>query len=96
MFILLAIIAGAVFGAIWELVIKPRDVRGVVLSGAIGAAVAAAIYTGVIWLGWGEGNVFTWLLSLGGSLVISLLATVIITRTRAAHDAKEAARLGIA
>lgn len=96
MFILLAIIAGTVIGAIWQLVIKPAEVRGVILSGATGAAVAAAVYAGATWLGWGEDNPMTWLASVGGSLVVSLVATIAITKSRAAHDAAKAKDLGIA
>lgn len=95
MYILLAIIAGAVIGAGVHLGVKDRAARGVLLSGAVGAASAAVLYAACTWLGLGEANVWTWVISIAGSAVLALGVTVAVTRTRLAHDARERVRLGI-
>lgn len=94
MYILLAIIAGAVIGAALHMAAPGRDLRGRYLSGSIGAASAAVIYSAFTWLGVGEANVWTWVASIGGSFLITFAITVVLTRTRAAHDVREDQELG--
>lgn len=95
MFILLAVIAATVIGVAIQFLVRPREVRGVALSGAIAAAVAAAIYTGLTWAGLGEGSVWTWLASIGGGAVVSAAVTIVLTRVRVQRDQQERVRLGI-
>ena len=95
MYILLAIIAATALGVAVHFLVRPREVRGAVLSGAIAAATSAVVYTAMTWAGVGEANIWTWLASILGAALVSAGATVAITRSRVASDARERARLGI-
>lgn len=95
MYILLAIIAAVAIGAVIQVTVAGSEKRGLLVSGAVAAAVAAVIYTVFTWIGVGEASVWTWLASIGGAALVSFIATVALTRTRVAHDAAEDARLSI-
>lgn len=95
MFIVFAILAGAVAGTIIHLTVGHRNVRGLLLSGAIGTVVAAVIYAALTWAGLGQDSIWMWVASIGGSVVLTLLATVIVTSTRVAADARARTAAGI-
>lgn len=96
MLILLALIAGAVAGMVIHFVMPHRSERGVVLAPAIGAATAGVLYTILQWAGLAEDNPWLWAVSILVPVVVTYLATLIITRSRVTHDASERKRLGIA
>ncbi|WP_433677036.1 hypothetical protein [Microbacterium gorillae] len=96
MYILLAVIGGILLGAAAHAMLPARASRGVVVSGALGGAAAAIVYTALTWSGVAESSVWMWVASLGAAIVVAVLGTVILTRQRLSHDAAEDARLGIA
>jgi len=95
MYILLALIAACVLGVAVHYAIPHRDARGVALVPAVATAVAAAAYTLGQWAGLKESSVWLWLIALGGAVVISAIAGVILTRVRRHGDEARRAALGL-
>ncbi|VXC04850.1 conserved membrane hypothetical protein [Microbacterium sp. 8M] len=95
MYILLALIAACALGVIVHFALPHRPVRGVALVPAIATAVAAASYTLGQWAGLPESNVWLWLIALGGAVVVSAVAGVVVTRVRVRHDSARRTALGI-
>ena len=95
MYILLALIGACVLGIAAHYLIGGRELRGVAVTPAIATALAAAIYTGMQWLGVGEDSVWLWLASVLGSVLIAAAATVAIVAVRRRSDASARAAFGI-
>ena len=95
MYILLALIAACALGVIVHFALPHRPMRGVALVPAIATAVAAAAYTLGQWAGLAESSVWLWLIALGGAVVISAAAGVVVTRVRVRQDSARRAALGI-
>lgn len=95
MYILLALIGACVLGIAAHYLIGGRELRGVAVTPAIATALAAAIYTGMQWLGVGEDSVWLWLTSVLGSVLVAAAATVALVAVRRRSDASARAALGI-
>ncbi|MGN8024838.1 hypothetical protein [Microbacterium sp. 22242] len=95
MYILLALIGACVLGVAVHYLIPHRGLRGVALVPAVATAVAAAAYALGQWAGLKESNIWLWLLSLGGAVVVSALAGLALTRLRQHGDTARRAQLGI-
>ncbi|MEV7798425.1 hypothetical protein AB0O14_05000 [Microbacterium foliorum] len=95
MYILLALVGACVLGIAAHYMIGGRELRGVVLTPAIATALAALFYTGLQWLGVGEGSIWLWVASIVGSVVIAAGATVAIVASRRRSDTSAKAALGI-
>ncbi|WP_309127978.1 hypothetical protein [Microbacterium sp.] len=95
MYILLALIAACALGVALHYLLPHRELRGVAVTPAISTAAAAAIYTIMQWAGVSEGSIWLWVASVGGGLVLALLATVTLTAQRRHHDAVARQALGI-
>lgn len=95
MYILLALIAACALGVALHFLLPHRELRGVAVTPAIATATAAAIYTGMQWAGIGEGNVWLWLASIGGGVVLALLSTMTLSAQRLHHDTEAKAAIGI-
>ena len=93
MLILIALIIGAVAGIAIHYAAPHRESRGVVLVPAIGAATAGIVWTLLTWAGLAEDNLLIWGASILIPTGVAWLATVLITRTRVAHDRRERTRL---
>lgn len=96
MYILLALIGAAVLGIAVHHLLPRRDLRGAALAPLVAVAAAAALYAALTWLGLGEDDVWQWVATLAGALVASLAVTALLTRARAARDAADRRRLGLA
>lgn len=96
MYILLALVAAVSIGVGIHFALPRRPLRGVALAPSIAGAVAAVVYGICTWSGLGEANVLTWLLTLAVSTLLSWVGTDALSRARAARDAAEAQRLGLA
>ena len=66
-----------------------RHSRGVVLVPAIAASVAAIVWAAMTWMGFAEDNPWIWLASIVLPVVVAYPASLIIARTRLAHDKAE-------
>lgn len=95
MYILLALIAACALGIAVHYLLPNRELRGVAVTPAIATATAAIIYTAMQWAGVAESSVWLWVTSIGGGVVLALLATMSITAQRRHHDAQAKAALGI-
>lgn len=96
MYIVLALIAAAVLGIAAHFAAPHRQERGVILVPGVSVAVAAVVYAALTWLGWGEGNVWLWVATLGAAVVVSVVVALLVGIARSRHDAAERRRLGIA
>ncbi|SJN30169.1 hypothetical protein FM104_06855 [Microbacterium esteraromaticum] len=95
MYILLALISACALGVGLHYLMPHRELRGVAVTPAIATAVAAAVYTIMQWSGVGEGNVWLWVASIGGALVVSAIFTATISAQRIHHDTAAKQALGI-
>ena len=95
MYILLALIAACALGIALHYLLPDRGLRGVAVTPAIATATAAVIYTAMQWAGIGEGNVWLWVASIVGGLVVAGVWTLSLTAQRRHHDAQAKAALGI-
>lgn len=96
MHILLALIATIVAGIGVHFALPQRELRGVTLAPAIAGALGGVGYTALTWAGITEGDPLLWVYTIGGSIVLTILATLVITRRRASYDRRERERLRIA
>lgn len=89
--IVYAVVVGAGAALLLRYLLPGRDTYGIALLPAIGAAVTAAIWAGMSWLGfdfdssWG----WLWLASVGGAVVVSLVVGLLVGRSRERHDARQ-------
>ncbi|WP_144877182.1 hypothetical protein [Microbacterium sp. 1.5R] len=95
MYILLALIGACVLGIAAHFVIGGRELRGVAFTPAVSTAVAAILYTGLQWLGVGEGDIWLWVASVLGSALVAAAATAALVAFRRRSDASAKAALGI-
>ena len=89
--IVYAVVVGAGAALVLRYLLPGRDTYGIALLPALGAAVTAAVWAGMSWLGfdfdsdWG----WLWLASLGAAVVVSLVVGLLVGRTRERHDARQ-------
>lgn len=95
MYILLALIAACALGVALHYQLPRRDLRGVAVTPAITTAAAAVIYTILQWSGVAENVVWLWVASIGGGILIGLIATLTLSALRIRRDAAEKQALGI-
>lgn len=82
-------VVGAGIGLLLRYLLPGRQTYGVALLPALAAAVTAAVWVGLTWLGWKADGGWIWLASLGGAIVASLVVAIVIGRRRQAADARE-------
>jgi hypothetical protein len=89
--IVYAVVVGAGVGLLLRYLLPARTTYGLLLLPALGAAVTAAVWAGMSWLGidfetgWG----WLWLASIGAAAVVSLLVALLVGGRRARSDARE-------
>jgi hypothetical protein len=81
-------VVGASLGVIARFLLPGRHTYGFVLLPAIGAAVSAAIWVGVQWFDL-LNFPLDWVAAIAGSLVVSVVVAVLVSRVRTAADARE-------
>lgn len=81
--LLFVVLIAAGIGFLTHFVIPGRETRGVLLLGAISAAVAAIVWVGLLWLGFTFDGGWIWVISLVvGGLVAIIVAALLPTRRR--------------
>lgn len=95
MYILLALVGACALGIAAHFLIDGRELRGVMVTPAIATALAAAVYTGMQWMGVGEDSIWLWLASVLGAVAVAAAATVVLVGVRRRSDASARAALGI-
>ncbi|CAN7319665.1 hypothetical protein LJR045_001723 [Microbacterium sp. LjRoot45] len=94
--IIIALVFGAAVGGLLHFVQSGRDARGVALAPLLGALTGGLVWLVLTWAGVTTLSPWLWLVSFAAPLVVVPLTLLLLTRARAAHDARERVRLGIA
>ena len=87
--IVYAVVVGAGAALVLRYLLPGRDTYGIALLPALGAAVTAAVWAGMSWLGfdfagnWG----WLWLASVGGAIVVALVVGLLVGTRREKADA---------
>ncbi len=95
MYIVLALIATCALGIGLHFLLPHRDARGVAVAPGIATGTAAAAYALLQWAGVDEDSPLLWLASVGGGIIVALVATIAITSLRERADTQKKATLGI-
>ena len=82
-------VVGAGIGLLLRYLLPGREVYGVALLPALGAAVSAATWAGLTWLGWKADGVWIWVAALGAATVLPLVVALVLSKRRQAADARE-------
>ncbi|MEO5535888.1 MAG: hypothetical protein ABIR17_12245 [Pseudolysinimonas sp.] len=82
-------VVGLGIGLLLRYLLPGRRMHGVALIPAIGAIVAALLWTGFTWLGFKAGEPWIWVITFAGTVGITLVVDVIVSRIRMAEDARE-------
>lgn len=94
--IIIAFVVGAAAGGVLHYLLPGRSSRGAALAPVLGALTGGAVWLALTWLGLTTLDPWLWLVSFAAPFVVVPAALVALTRARAAHDARERVRLGIA
>lgn len=84
--LLFVIIIAAGIGFIGHFVIPGRETRGVLLLGAISAAVAAIVWVGLLWLGFTFDGGWIWVISLVVGGLVSIIVAASLPKRRRVTD----------
>ena len=84
--LLFVILGGAILGAAVRYALPRRHTQGALLTGAIGASVAAAVWAALTWAGWKFDGGWIWVVSLGGAAAVTVVADLLLARARTASD----------
>ena len=82
-------VVGAGIGILLRYLLPGRTTYGVALLPAVGAAVTAAVWAGLTWLGWKADGVWIWVAALGAATVVPLVVALVLSKRRHAADARE-------
>ncbi|CAN5177462.1 hypothetical protein BH11ACT3_BH11ACT3_02190 [soil metagenome] len=80
-------VIGAAIGTIVRYVLPGRRGYGLLLLPGVGAVVTAAVWVGLVWLGWKFDGGWIWVVSLVAAGVASILAALLVVRARRNADA---------
>ncbi|RLK49100.1 hypothetical protein [Microbacterium telephonicum] len=94
--IIIALVVGAAAGGVFHFLMPGRSSRGAALAPILGAAVGGLVWLGLTWAGLTTLDPLLWLVSFVAPFAVVPAVLAVLTRTRAAHDARERIRLGIA
>lgn len=81
-------VIGAALGAIARYLLPGRRTYGILLLPAIGAAVTAAVWVVLLWIGFTFDGGWIWAVSLVAAVVASIVAALLIVRARENRDAR--------
>ena len=84
--LLFVTLGGAILGAAARYMLPRRHTQGALLTGAIGASVAAAVWAALTWVGWKFDGGWIWVVSLVAAAVVAVVADLVLGRTRTASD----------
>jgi len=84
--LLFVTLGGAILGAAVRYILPRRQTQGALLTGAIGASVAAAVWAALTWAGWAFDGGWIWVVSLVAAALVSAAVDIVLGRTRTASD----------
>lgn len=79
-------VIGAFIGLTMRYLLPGRDVYGLYLLPAVGAASTSAIWVALVWAGLKFDGGWIWVLALVGGGVVSIVSILLIVRTRKVGD----------
>ncbi|MEO8528059.1 MAG: hypothetical protein ABI435_03180 [Pseudolysinimonas sp.] len=82
-------VVGLGIGLLLRYLLPGRRMHGVALIPAIGAIVAAVLWTGLTWLSFTPHEPWIWVITFAGTVGITLIVDVIVSRVRMTEDARE-------
>jgi predicted phage tail protein len=82
-------VIGAAIGTLLRYVLPGRETYGIVLLPALGAAVTAAVWVSLVWLGFTFDGGWIWAISLGAATVVSAGVALALARARSAADLRQ-------
>lgn len=91
--LLFVTVIAAGIGGVLRYVLPSRTSYGILLLPAISASVTAAVWVGLLWLGWTFDGTWIWVVSLAAGFVAALAAALALPRTRAAADERKLVEL---
>ncbi len=86
-------VIGAAIGALARYLLPGRPAYGILLLPAIAAAATAAVWAGLVWLGWTFDGGWIWVVSLGSAVIASVASAILIVRFRENADQRMLHRL---
>lgn len=86
--LLFVTVIAAGLGGLIRYLLPQRGTYGSLLLPAVSAAVTAAIWVGLLWLGWRFDGTWIWVVSLGAGAIAALATAVVLPRRRIAADAR--------
>jgi len=84
--LLFATVIGAILGTIVNYVVPGRQSYGSVLLPALAAAVTAAVWVALVWLGWTFDGTWIWVVSLVAGTAVSLVLALTLPKKRRIAD----------
>ena len=85
--LLFVTVVAAGIGAILRYALPQRDTYGAFLLPAVAAAVTAAVWVALVWVGWKFDGTWIWVASLGAGGIAALVTALVLPRRRREHDA---------
>ena len=79
-------VIGAAIGAVARYLLPGRRAYGMFLLPAIAAAVTAAVWVGLLWIGWSFDGGWIWVVSLAAAVAASIASAILIVRYRETAD----------
>jgi len=94
--IIIALVVGAAIGGVLHFLQPGRTSRGAALAPILGALTGGVVWLVLTWVGLTTLDPWLWIVSFVAPLIVVPAVLATLTRLRAAHDARERVRLGIA
>ncbi|MEZ5190902.1 MAG: hypothetical protein R2717_08760 [Schumannella sp.] len=91
--LLFVTVIAAALGALVRYIVPGRRSYGMLLLPGIAAVVAAALWVGLLWLGWTFDGGWIWIVSLGAAIVAAVVGALLLVRVRAQSDDRMLHRL---
>jgi hypothetical protein len=79
-------VIGAFVGLALRYIVPGRDAYGLFLLPGVGAAATAAIWAALVWAGLKFDGGWIWVIALVGGGVVTIVATLLMVRTRKLSD----------
>jgi len=86
--LLFVTVIGAGVGALVRYTVPRRGTYGSLLLPGLSAAVTAAVWVGLLWLGWKFDGTWIWVVSLGAGAIVALATALVLPQRRIAEDAR--------
>lgn len=87
--LLFVVVIAVGIGGVLRYMLPQRMTYGILLLPAVSGAVTAAVWVGLLWLGWKFDGTWIWVVSLGAGFLAALATALVLPRRRVAHDERK-------